>query len=523
MLKTLCLHNGRIYGPQGLQDDSAIVIKNGIIRYIGDENGVKSFMHGEIELIDVGGCIIFPGFIDTHLHLTEWSRQREYIPLGEFNSLENVLEHIKSAAEGRSWILGGGWNQNNWREKRFPHRRDLDILKPDVKAIFYSKDLHSAWVNEAVIEKFPFEDVLRMMQKGFVKRDSDGRLNGIIREEAMEVLLEPLLKDHIASIFSDPISNFNDFYKHGITSVHSMEHIDQYRKYRAMYQHEHHRGLRLGMYIYHSDSEKVYEQDLHFGSGGDWLRFYGIKLFVDGALGSQTAWMREPYEDAEHSGKKQMHGDELKKTILRAESHACALSIHALGDAAVEHLLDILDTIGRDLRVPLRIEHAQILDEDLIERLKIKDIHLSVNPAHLPDDKAIAELHWGKRSRYAYAFRSLKLANIPFAFGSDAPVEDIHPWKAIHAAVHRLGTGERQAWYPEESLRLSDAIHAYTFYGSVIAGMTERKGMLAPGYLGDCFVCSHDVFEEGLDDWENIHSLLTVINGKVVYNELETN
>ena len=185
-------------------------------------------------------------------------------------------------------------------------------------------------------------------------------------------------------------------------------------------------------------------------------------------------------------------------------------------------MLDILDEIDRDLRVPLRIEHAQILDENLIERLKTKDLHLSVNPSHLPDDKAVAELHWGKRSQYAYTYRSLKLADIPFAIGSDAPVEDIHPWKGIHAAVHRLGTGERQSWYPDESLRLSDAIHAYTYYGGVISGMNEKKGILASGFLGDCFVCSHDVYEDGIENWQDIRSLLTVINGKVVYNELET-
>ncbi|MEA2077018.1 MAG: amidohydrolase [Candidatus Marinimicrobia bacterium] len=522
MVQTLCLHNGRIYGLQGLQDHTAIVIENGIIRYIGNEEGLRSYIHDEIEIIDVGGRIIFPGFIDTHLHLTEWARQREYLPLGSFQSLKEVLEHIQTEAKGKSWIFGGGWNQNNWFEKRFPHRKDLDILGPDTKAIFYSKDIHSAWVNEAVIDLFPFEDVFNMLRKGNVKRDPDGQLTGILQEEALEVLLDPLLIQHPAVIFSDPRPYFKEFYKHGITSVHSMEYFNQYRDYLKLYQHEHHRGLRLGMYIYHVDSEKVYAQNLRFGSGGDWLRFYGIKLFTDGSLGSQTAWMREPYENAEHCGKKQMHDETLLKAITRAEAKGCALAIHALGDAAVEHVLDTLDKIDRDLRVPLRIEHAQILDKELIDRLKTKNLHLSVNPSHLPDDKAIAELHLGKRSRYAYAFRSMKIAGIPFAIGSDAPVEDIHPWKAIHAAVHRLGTGERRSWYPEENLRLSDAIQTYTYYGGMIAGMNEKKGILAPGYLGDCFVCSQDVFEEGLDDWKNIHSLLTVIGGRVVHNELET-
>ena len=215
-----------------------------------------------------------------------------------------------------------------------------------------------------------------------------------------------------------------------------------------------------------------------------------------------------------------MHDDELLKAILKAEANGCALVIHALSDAAVEHVLDTLDKIGRDLNVPLRIEHAQALDEELINRLNINNIHVSVNPAHLPDDQAVADLHWGERCRFAYAYRSMKTADIPFAVGSDAPVESIHPWKAIHAMVHRLGSGKMQPWYPDECLRLIDAIRAYTYYGGIIMGMNERKGVLAPGYLGDCFVCSHDVFEDGVQQWEDIRSLLTVIDGKVVYNAL---
>lgn len=522
MSRNICLHNGKIYGPNGLQGDSAIVIENGIIRYVGDENGLQKYLHDDLECLDVGGRIIFPGFIDTHLHLSEWARQQEYLQLGDFRSLSSLLDYVQAEAAGRSWLFGGGWNQNTWREKRFPHRKDLDVLGPDVKVVFYSKDLHSAWVNEAVIELFPFEEVLRMLQKGTVTRDPDGQLNGILQEEALEVLLDPLIRQHPLRLFEDPEPFFRSFYRHGITSVHSMEYYEQYREYLRLYQRREHRGLRLGVYLYHADAEKAYEHDMRFGTGGDRLRFYGIKLFTDGALGSQSAWMREPYENTHDDfGSRQMTEKDLQSAILRAESKGCALAIHALGDAAVEHVLDTLDEIGRDLRVPLRIEHAQILDEELINRLKDKEIHISINPAHMPDDQAVADLHWGERSRFAYAYRSMRAAEIPFAIGSDAPVESIHPWKAIHAAVYRLGSGRQQPWYPEESLRLTDAIQAYTYYGGLIAGMNERKGVLAPGYLGDCFVCSHDVFEEGIYDWEPIHSLLTVVDGTVVYNEAE--
>ena len=406
MTNNICLYNGKIYGLNGIQNDTALVIENGIISYIGDESGLRRYLRDEIEMIDVRGRIIFPGFIDTHLHLTEWARQQEFLQLGHFLSLKDLLIHLKEEAEDRSWLFGGGWNQNNWAEKRFPHRKDLDFLGLDHKVVLYSKDLHSAWVNEAVIDLFPFEDVLKMIRKGYVERDPDGQLNGILQEEALEVLLDPILRGHEPEIFSDPEPFFRSFYRHGITSVHSMEYHEEYRKYLKLYQEIKQRGLRLGIYIYHSDAEKAYAQDIRFGTGGDWLRFYGIKLFTDGALGSQTAWMREPYENAgDYVGKIQMNGRDLMKVILRAESKGCALAIHALGDAAVEHVLDTLDEIDRELKVPLRIEHAQILDEDLINRLKNKDIHISVNPSHMPEDQAIADLHWGDRSQFAYAYR----------------------------------------------------------------------------------------------------------------------
>jgi hypothetical protein len=516
----ICLHNGQVYGPQGLQGASAVVIDNGIITYVGDESGVSRFIFGNIDKIDVGGRIIFPGFIDTHLHLTEWARRREHLDLGSFISLKETCDFIREEAEDREWIIGGGWNQNAWKEQRFPHRKDLDFLGQEKKAVLFSKDLHSAWVNDGILNLFDFEDVLKMLHKGYVQRDADGRLTGLLHEEALEVLLDPLLRVRPTGIFREPESYFSDFYRLGITSVHTMEHFENYKKYLTLYQHSAQRGLRLGVYIYNSDSEEVYERGLRHGNGGDWLRFLGIKIFVDGALGSQTAWLRQPYENALHYGKKQMHGDELMRAIARAEGHACALSVHALGDAAVEHLLDILDQFGRPLRVPLRIEHAQLLDPELIRRIAEHSIPLSLNPAHIIDDKSIAELHWGDRSRYAYPFHSLKTAGIPFGFASDAPVESIHPWKGIYAAVQRTGKDDTEPWYPEESIRISDAVRAYSSQAALLSGWNEKKGLIMPGYLGDCFVCDRDVFEQDLEDWKNIHSVLTVIGGRIVHKEM---
>ncbi|MFA6793503.1 MAG: amidohydrolase family protein, partial [Candidatus Neomarinimicrobiota bacterium] len=118
-------------------------------------------------------------------------------------------------------------------------------------------------------------------------------------------------------------------------------------------------------------------------------------------------------------------------------------------------------------------------------------------------------------------FRSLKMAGVPFAFGSDAPVEDINPWKGVYAAVHRIGAGDSEAWYPEECIRLTDAIDACSRNTAALGGISARKGILAPGYPGDCFICNRDVFDQGVEDWQDIHSLLTVIDGRIVYRSAE--
>ncbi|MDD3967145.1 MAG: amidohydrolase family protein, partial [Candidatus Marinimicrobia bacterium] len=245
----MCIRNGRIYGLQGLQEADTLLIERGVIRYAGNVSGLQNRLLQNMEVIDAGGRIIFPGFADTHMHLSDWARRQDYLELGTFRSLKSLLAYLGEQAENREWLIGGGWNQNAWEERRFPHRRDLKGLPQGCKVIFYSKDLHSAWVNDAVIDLFDFNDVVRMLQKGFVRRDAEGHLDGLLHEEALEVLLDPILRRNPIPIFENPQHYFTSFYRYGITTLHSMEHLEQYRRYLELYQHEGGRGPRLGIYV----------------------------------------------------------------------------------------------------------------------------------------------------------------------------------------------------------------------------------------------------------------------------------
>ncbi|MDZ7821778.1 MAG: amidohydrolase family protein [Candidatus Marinimicrobia bacterium] len=161
---SICLYNGRIYGPQGLQDATAIIIGRGLIRYVGDD-ARRTVSSSATRKDRCRRASHFSGFTDSHLHLSEWAKRKEHLDLNPFPSLKDTCAFIREQAGNKKWLTGGGWNQNVWVEKRFPHRRDLDFAT-DVKAVFYSKDFHSAWVNAAVIECFDMKDVFAMLKKG---------------------------------------------------------------------------------------------------------------------------------------------------------------------------------------------------------------------------------------------------------------------------------------------------------------------------------------------------------------------
>lgn len=523
MPENICIHNGRIWTDGKMTENSGIVISDGDIRMVSNDANVLRYIGGHIQdyqVIDAGKRVIFPGFTDSHLHLSEWARRFDHMDLEPFASLEETLEFIRVSSKGREWLIGGGWNQNNWPERRWPHRSDLDFLPPGVKAILYSKDFHSAWVNDEVIDLFNMKSVMEMIQKGYVERDSNGRLSGLLREDALSVLLDPIMEQQIIGIYDSPAVYFKQFHSYGICSVHSMESFAAYYKFLQMYQYPHNRGLRLGIFLYEKDREMAFEYGLTMSKGGLWFKFLGLKGFLDGALGSQTAWLKEPYENDMDTGKQIWRSEDLYRFIGLAEGRNCPISLHAIGDAAVEQLLDVVESFGRPLKIPIRIEHAQLTGPESIKRMKALGMSVSANPSHIFGDRKLAEFYWGERSRHAFPLKSFTEAEINMAFSSDAPVEDINPWKGIAAAVYRDGGDKEETWYPDECISLDQALLNYTFNPARLSGEENRKGRLAKSYVGDLFIASQDPFSCDAESIIKTRSLMTVIDGRIVYDRL---
>ena len=520
MKNKILLYNGKIFTKNGINKyNTAIQIKGNKIERIGSDDELKQIINSNIKTIDLEGKVVFPGFIDTHFHLSEWAKRKKMVNLDNFNSLEDVLIHLQKNIPAGEWYFGGGWNHNDWKEDRLPNMNDLLFIK-NKKVILFSKDFHSVWINDPVLDLIDTKELVHFIQKKMIETNNLKQITGIIKEEAIDKLINPLIKEIESPIFDDPKEYFEELNKVGLTSIHTIETFKDYQKYKELYQNIYKRGPRLGFLIYERDREDIFRKKIKTDNGGNWFKYLGLKIILDGALGSQSAWMREPYENKFDDVGINFYDDEtLEKIVEEAELNENSIAIHAIGDKALEQLLNVFEKYNLSRKSQYRIEHAQIIPPDLFEKIKLLRPKLSMNPSHIFADIKIANKHWGDRSRYAYRFRSLLNENIPFSFGSDAPVEKINPWKGIRAAVKRQNNNG-ESWYPEEKITLTEAINAYTINGAKISNEDDVKGKLSSGYLADLFVASENPYEIDIDDIENIESLLTIIDGNIVYNKL---
>jgi hypothetical protein len=255
--------------------------------------------------------------------------------------------------------------------------------------------------------------------------------------------------------------------------------------------------LRIRAYLTAGRIDEWIERAVRSGDGDDMLRIGGVKFFADGALGSMTAWMREPYEGSDDRGLALQSVEELHAMVLRCLQNGLAPAIHAIGDRANHETLDIIErTRGIAPELPRRIEHAQLLDSGDVARFAKLGVTASMQPIHATQDMAKVDRAWRERGRGAYAFASLAAAGANLAFGSDTPVETMDPLVGVHAAVTRRNAAGEPAggWYPAQRLSLEATLRAYTRGAAIAAGDAGKCGAIAAGTQADFVVLSQDVF-----------------------------
>jgi hypothetical protein len=512
---------------------TAIAFIGNRIFAVGSNEDIESVSMPDKKIIDLGGKTLIPGMIDAHFHFMAYCRRFFTVELSGITDFELVLEKIgeqvKTAQKGE-WITGGGWNKNLWKTDKFPTKEDLDRIAPENPVLLHARDGHSIWVNSLALKLAGIDKTVRDPQNGKFMRDETGDLTGVIFEEARHRVMDivPEVSEERKIEMAD--YGIQQLYKNGLTGVHDMSSESKYSPLKILQKMSNSRAkppkFRFNLSIAKDNLDAFIDAGIRSGFGDEYLRIGGLKLLADGALGSQTAYMKEPYDgDPTNTGILDIPPEKMEEHMRNAWQHGISCSIHSIGDKCNEIVLDIFERLAK--RYPKsksryfrnRIEHVQCITPEDVERFAELGLMASMQPIHLPADIKAAEKYWGDRSKNAYVFRSLLNKGVTLAFGSDAPIETCDPIKGIHAAVSRQrenGTPQG-GWYPEQSVSVEEAVYAYTMGAAIASGEDRMKGSLEGGKLADGVVFSQDIFEVTDEEILQTDIEMTIVDGEIVY------
>jgi predicted amidohydrolase YtcJ len=481
-----------------------------------------------------------PGWFDAHVHFMWWGFQMAELDLRETKTLEEALDRIarraRELAPGQ-WLTGGRFDKNNWG--RWPTATDLDRVTGDRPAVMRSRDGHSRWVNTAALRAAGIGKDTVAPEGGAIFRDAGGSPTGVLQERANELADRAVPAATEADCDAATMRAQEEALKRGVTGFESLEQASSYAalrrarergalKVRALMGIPH-RSLALSLPTTGTppqirdtgpfDFEAALRTGLRTGQGDEWLQLGHVKFFTDGALGSQTAALEEPYEGTNDRGILTFDPMELRTDVARAAAGGLAVAIHAIGDRAVRVALDaVAPTRMTSPALRQRLEHIQLVREEDLGRFGALGVIASMQPIHCTSDRDLADRYWGPgRTPRAYPWRTLLQRGGVLAFGSDAPVEPIDPLLGIHAAVTRRRPTDKEPWFPAQRLTLDEALHGYTAGAAYSTGREREWGNLEVGMRCDATIVDRDLAKLEEDELLEAKVRATITDGVVRY------
>lgn len=508
----------------------SIAVRGDTIVAIGSDAYTKPFIGPTTKVIDAKGRLVIPGFNDAHVHFLETGVQLSSVDLRTAKTPQEFVDRIKAFAaklpKGR-WILGGKWDHENWTPNDLPTAAMIDAATPDNPVFIDRLDGHMALANTLAMNLAKVDKNVKEVEGGAIVRDAAGNPTGVFKDAAMSYITR-VIPDFS---FDEKLDAAQAATEHaaslGVTSVQDMSAGTDIGVYQELM-----RQGKLKTRIYGcsplSDFKRWQNTGVRFAFGDAMLRVGCLKGYADGSLGSTTAWFFEPYLDAPAS--MGLASDEIPKMpemIVNADKAGLQVYIHAIGDRANATVLDNFAKAGqangtRDRR--FRIEHAQHLRQEDIKRFGAQKVVASMQPFHIIDDgrwawKRLDE----KRLKGTYAFRSLLDSGGVLAFGSDSPVAPLDPLLGVYAAVTRRTLDDKNpnGWIPEQKISVEETIRAFTWGSAYSEFQDHVKGTIAPGKLADFVMISDDIFTIDPVKIRDAKVLLTVVDGKIVFQKPE--
>jgi hypothetical protein len=490
-----------------MRSDGRLYRFTGIL--VDDQGRVKQLLTGRERRpqvrsrTDGRGRTLLPGLIDAHGHVMGIGLQALQLDLSDTRSLAEALERIRAYAAANPtprWIVGRGWNQERWGLGRFPTAAELDAVVRDRPVYLVRVDGHAGWANSLAMREAGIDSGTQAPEGGRIER-TGRQPSGIFVDAAMPLVRsaipphQPITRD-LALRRAQEILLSN-----GLTSVADMGTSPE--DWLVMRRAGDSGALNIRIFSYASGIESLLTIA---GQGptpwlyGNRLRMGGVKLYLDGALGSRGAWLKQPYRDAAgQRGLPLVTDTVLKNLMSRAAMNDFQVAVHAIGDQANATLLDAIEEMAGTYRGDRRwrIEHAQIVDPADLPRFARHGIIASMQPVHQSSDWRMAEARMGReRLGGSYAWASLVRLNVPLAFGSDFPVESPNPFHGLAVAISRQDAQGQPpgGWFPEQRLTLEQAFDSFTRIAAFASFAEDRVGTLEPGRMADFIFVDTDIF-----------------------------
>ncbi len=489
----------------GLPSAPAMAVRAGRVAAVGARAEAEAALPADPVVIDVGDHLVLPGFIDAHAHLVDGGLFLAALDLAGTGSRADwdrcVSEYVATTTS--EWITGGGWDHERWGGE-LPNRMWLDAHTGGRPALLLRSDLHMGLANSAALGRAGIVPAERTSDPagGQIVRDAEGRATGVLRDTAIELVSACVPPPTRAELDAAARRAVVHAHRHGVTQIHDMGEIPpSWRDLEVLERIDRARelDLRVSVAVPVTEWAALAERIRDRGHGGDWLRWGSVKGFVDGSLGAGTARFHEPFADLPGSrGLLVSDPDRLRSDIEHAWAAGIQPIVHAIGDAAVDWLVDVYAALpATDADVPPpRIEHAQHLGTDTAERMARTGAIASMQPSHLVADAPWLERRLGaRRARRSYPVRTLQEAGVPLAFGSDWTVAPLDPLHGIRAAVYRLST-HGVVFGPDERISFERAVAGYTVGAAAAAGFRDATGSLSMGAFADFVVLGGGSLED---------------------------
>jgi predicted amidohydrolase YtcJ len=467
--------------------------------------GVHETTLASPEIVDLGGRTVLPGFTDSHVHFPTWALAQRDVRLEGCASLAEAVARIGGAPRTGSWVRGYGWRESEWSEGRAPTKDDLDAVVSDRPAAMISKDYHSFWLNSAALALAGGD---LEVDGGVVERDANGEPTGVLREESAWRFKERYMRVPAGEYVDAMRTGMKIANARGVTCVHDK---DGWLGAIGLWQQLDDLTpltLRVWQSTPHETLPSLRELGVRSGVGSGHLRLGYLKVFMDGTLGSRTAWMLDG------SGVRITSSDELAEIVRAAAEAGWPVGVHAIGDAANRAALDAFERT-RDAwqaaGLRQRIEHAQCVTAEDVARFAELGVAVSPQFTHAPSDEELAKRFWSDKLDQTYSFRSLLDSGALLANGSDAPVEELDPWAGVLAGVVRH-------WREDERLTLEQALHATCVAPAWLSHDERARGTLVPGRLADLVVLDRDPFACDPAELADVQVVATMTGGRWVHN-----